>query len=76
MAALTLQAVISANGQVTVTRSTDDAIGAATAALIIDNTASWHSVDKAVAALKRHLSRMHNSDSKPSAIATSGSSVE
>ena len=76
MAALTWQAVIGKSGIVTVTRSTDDAIGSATAALVIDNTATWQSVDKAIRALKRAVSRLHNTDSKPSAIATTGSSVE
>lgn len=76
MAALTYRAAISANGRVTVTRSTGDSISTATAALIIDNTASWHAVEKAVRALRRALSRDHNTDSKPSAIATTGSSVE
>ena len=76
MAALTFQAVNGKNGKITVTRSTDDAIGSATAALVIDSTATWYAVDKAVRGLVRALNRMHGTDSKPSAVATSGASVE
>ena len=76
MAALTFQAVNEKSGKITVTRSTDDAIGSATAALIIDSTATWYAVHKAVRGLNRALRRMNMTDSKPSAIATSGASVE
>ena len=76
MAALTFQAVISADGKITVTKSTDDAIGSATAALVIDSTATWYAVDKSVRAILRALNRAHGTDTKPSAVATSGASVE
>lgn len=76
MAALTMQAVISADGIVTVTRSTDDAIGSATAAVIFDDTATWFSIDKALRALRRAVDRNRSAYIKPSEVPTSGTSVE
>ena len=76
MAALTLQAVIGKRRSVTVTRSTDDAIGSAVAALVIDNTATWFDVDHALRALMRAVDRHRSTDSVPADVATSGASVE
>lgn len=76
MAAVTLQAVINANRSVTVTRSTNDGIGLATAALVVDSTAGKHDVQKAVEALERALSRDFSAASTPAGLPTSGTSIE
>ena len=49
MAALTLVGAITPSRQITVTYSTDDAIGSGVAALIIDNTAGSFDVEKVIA---------------------------
>lgn len=76
MAALTFQAVLNEDNTHTVTRSTADAIGAATAALVVDNTATKIDVMNAVRALFRHMNRQNAKTSAPSSIATTGSDLE
>lgn len=79
MAALTMQATVDAGGDrsVTVVKSTDDAIGSATAALIFDNTlADRYEVMKAAEALLRALRREFSKVSTPAGVPTTGSSVE
>ena len=76
MAALTFQAARANDNTHTVTRSTDDAIGSAAAALIMDNTLTKLEVRDAVNALVRHLNRQDTKNSSPADIATSGSDVE
>ncbi|MGD9724407.1 MAG: hypothetical protein AB7U76_24475 [Pirellulales bacterium] len=76
MAALTLQAAITPSRQVTVTYSTDDAIGAATVALVIDNTANPMDVSKCIKALVRSYNRQKAKNSKVSTIPTTGTTRE
>jgi len=76
MAALTFQAVLNNDNTHTITRSTDDAIGSATAAIIIDDTATKIDVMDAVRALLRQLNRQNAKNTEPSEIPTSGTDVE
>ena len=76
MAALTFQATANPERSHDVVRSTDDAIGSAVAALIIDNTATKLDVMDGYKALGRALSRAFGTDSSPADIATTGTTVE
>lgn len=76
MAALTYQAAANADNTHTVTRSTDDAIGSAAAALIVDSTLSKYEVRQAVKALLRALGRDEVNGSAPADYPTSGTSTE
>ena len=76
MAALTFQATINANRSVSVAKSTADAIGSATAALVVDNTANKTDVVKAARALIRALNRENAKADAPADIPTTGTSVE
>ncbi len=76
MAALTFQAAPANDNTHTVTRSTDDAIGTADAALIIDNTLTKLQAREAISALLRHWSRQSGKVNSPADIATTGSDVE
>lgn len=76
MAKLTFQAAPANDNTHVVTRSTDDAIGTTTAALIIDNTKSKLEVMAAVGALLRHLGRQNLKTNEPADITTTGSDVE
>lgn len=71
-----MQATVNADRSTTVAKSTDDAIGSATAAFIFDNTASKLDVTKAYEALGRALRREFGKASDPADVPTSGSSVE
>lgn len=57
MAKATLNAVINVNRSITVTRSTDDALGSDIAALVFDDTAAVLDVVEAIAALTRAFHR-------------------
>ena len=76
MAALTLVGTITPSRQVTVTYSTDDAIGAGVAALVIDNTAGSFDVEKVIAGLVRSYHRQSSKASSVGGIATTGSTLE
>lgn len=76
MAALTYQATPQNDGTHSVVRSTDDAIGSATAALIVDNTASKMAVRQAAEALLRALGRDELKGSAPADYSTSATTVE
>ena len=76
MAALTLVGTITPSRQVTVTYSTDDAIGAGVAALIIDNTAGSFDVEKVIAGLVRSYHRQSSKASSVGGIATTGTTLE
>ena len=76
MAALTFQAARANDNTHTVTRSTDDAVGSAAAALVIDNTLTKLEVIDAINALLRHWHRQSGKVNSPADIATSGSDVE
>ena len=76
MAALTFRAVLNEDNTHTVTRSTGDGISTATAALIVDSTATKIDVMNAVWALFRHMNRQNAKTSAPSSIATTGSDLE
>lgn len=76
MATLTLVATIGASGRTTITAGTGGALGGGIATLLIDNTKTAYEVDKAVDALLRGYRRRLSRSAKPSAIATSGTSVE
>lgn len=76
MAALTYQATPQNERNTSVVASTDDAIGSATAALIVDNTASKAEVWHAVRALIRRLRRDSGQGSAPADFSTSATTTE
>ncbi len=76
MAALTFQATANNNRSHAVVKSTDDAIGSAAAALIIDDTATKIDVMDAVRACMRALSRETGKVNSPADIPTSGTTTE
>ena len=76
MAALTLVGTITPSRQVTVTYSTDDAIGAGVAALVIDNTAGSFDVEKVIAGLVRSFHRQSSKYSSVAGIPTTGTTAE
>jgi hypothetical protein len=82
MAALTYTAtriVTGANvgrGMHTVVASTDDSIGSAPAAVILDNTKTKAEVMEAFNAIRRRISRDFNKTDRVSAVATSGDTLE
>lgn len=76
MAALTYQATPRTDRAHTVVRSTDDAIGSATAALVVDNTATKDEVLSAVRALVRALHRDSGKANSPADFSTSATTVE
>lgn len=76
MPALTYQATPRADGTHIVARSTDDELGTAAAALVVDNSLSKLEVRGAAYALLRALSRDELRATKPSSYPTSGTSVE
>lgn len=76
MAALTLVGAITPSRQITVTYSTDDAIGSGVAALVIDNTAGEMDVAKVIKALVRSYHRSRSKSSKVSSIPTTGTTAE
>lgn len=76
MAALTYQATVQGDSTHSVVRSTDDAIGSATAALIIDDTLTKMQVVDAAKALLRALSRDAGKSNLPSEFSTSATSIE
>lgn len=76
MAVLQYGATVNAKRNVTVTASTDDALGAYTAAILIDNTANFFTVVQALAGALRRFHRDKSKNSKVSTIATSGATTE
>lgn len=76
MAALTYQATPRTDGAHTVVRSTDDAIGSATAALVVDNTASKMAATAAIRALMRAWSRDTGKANAPADHSTSATTIE
>ena len=76
MAALTLVGAITPSRQVTVTYSTNDAIGSGVAALVIDNTAGSLDVAKVLKALLRSYNRQASKYSTVAGIPTSGTTAE
>ena len=76
MAKLTMQAVANNDRTHTVTKSTDDAIGSAVAAIIFDDTKTKYEVQQGIAALNRNLSKLFLRTDKPSEVPTSGTDRE
>lgn len=78
MAALTYQAVRVGNGSAahTVTASTDDGIGLAVAAVVIDDTKTKPEIMEALRAIMRRINRDGVKSNLPSEYPVSGSTVE
>ena len=76
MAKLTMQAVANNDRTHTVTKSTDDAIGSAVAAIIFDDTKTKIDIMDGLRALMRAVSREFGKTSLPSEVPTSGTSLE
>lgn len=76
MAALTYQAVRATIGGHTVTASTDDAIGSAIAAVVIDDTKTKDEVMQALKAIMNRIRRDGLKSNLPSEFAVSGATVE
>lgn len=76
MATLTYVATIAANGRTTVTAGTGGVLGGGIATLLVDNTKTTAEVFKAMRAIMRTYHRQFSKAGKPSAIATTGTSVE
>ena len=76
MAALTYQATVNTDRTHDVVRSTDDAIGSAVAAVVIDNTATKIDVMDGLRALMRAVSRDAGKADSPADFSTSATTVE
>lgn len=76
MAALTYQGTINKRRQVSVVASTDDAIGSASAAVIIDSTATKDQVWEAIRGILRRIRRDGLKASTPADYGTSGTTLE
>lgn len=76
MAALTYQGTINKRREVSVVASTDDAIGSAAAAIIIDSTATKDAIWKAIEGIERRIRRDGLGASTPADFATSGTTLE
>lgn len=76
MATLTMVATISANGRVSVAKSTGGGLGGGVATLLIDNTLTKFAIDKAVRSLERAWHRESSRRIKPAQVPTTGTSVE
>lgn len=76
MAALTFQSTANNDRSHDVVKSTADAIGSATAAVIVDNTAGKTEVMDALRAAMRAVNREFGRASEPADVPTSGTTVE
>lgn len=76
MAVVTYVGGIGSGRKVTVTRSTDDALGSGTAAILFLSTASEFDVAKALKACMRAFRRARSKASKVSSMATTGTSLD
>lgn len=76
MAVLQYGGVLTTKRNVTVTASTDDALGSYVAAILIDNTANHFDVVQVLEATLRRYRRDKGKNSKVSTIATSGATTE
>ncbi len=76
MAALTLQSTPNADNSHSVAKSTDDAIGSASAAIIVDNTKPKIEIMDSLRAAMRALSREFGKVNAAADVSTSGTTTE
>jgi glycine cleavage system H lipoate-binding protein len=76
MAALTYQGTINKRRQVSVVASTDDAIGAGDACIVVDSTKTKSQIMEAIRGIIKRINRDGLKKSTPAGYGTSGTTLE